>query len=131
MQQVARSGTSVLLATHALGDVAAICDYLVIVSESRVVLCDDIDFTVESHRILTAPSSDGLELPSGALPIDTRRSGREVSHLARLELPVIDQRWSMTEPTLQEIVMAYLRKGTDRTLESDKRNHFGRSGEQR
>ena len=63
MQQVAQSGTSVLLATHALGDVAAICDYLVIVSESHVVLCDDIDYIVESHRMLTAFPSEGLELP--------------------------------------------------------------------
>jgi ABC-2 type transport system ATP-binding protein len=129
MQQVAQSGTSVLLATHALGDVAAICDYLVIVSDSHVVLCDDIDYIMESHRMLTAFASDGLELPSGATAIDTHSSGRSVSHLTRLEMPVTDERWSITEPTLQEIVMAYLRKGMDRTLEPDEGNLFGQFGE--
>lgn len=129
MQQVAQSGTSVLLATHALGDVAAICDYLVIVSESHVVLCDDIDYIVESHRMLTARALDGLEVPSGATAIDTHRSSRSAAHLTRLELPVTDERWIITEPTLHEIVMAYLRKGKDRALELDEGNLLGHSGE--
>ena len=131
MQQVAQSGTSVLLATHALGDVAAICDYLVIVSDSHVVLCDDIDYIVESHRMLTALTSDGLALPSGATPIDTHSSGRSVSHLTRLALPVTENSWSITEPTLQEIVMAYMRDVAVRTSESDERHRLNQPGKQR
>ena len=118
MQQVAESGTSVVLATHALGDVATICDYLVILSHARVVLSDDIEFILESHRILSAARGDQLAPPEGARIIDTRVSSREVSHLARVTLPVDDPRWRVAEPTLEEIVLGYLREGTARPAET-------------
>ena len=114
MQQVAQSGTSVILSTHALGDVATICDFLVIIANGRVVLCDDMDYIFESHRLLLAVPSEGLALPTGATPIETRHSGREVSYLARMELPITDDRWAVAAPTMEEIILAYLRGGSDR-----------------
>jgi ABC-2 type transport system ATP-binding protein len=131
MQQVAQSGTSVVLSTHALGDIATVCDYLIILSHARVVLADDLDFVIESHRILTAALPDGLVLPPGVTVIDTRKSGREVSYLARIELPIIDDRWHVAEPTLEEIVLAYLREGTGRPDHAGGELTFGSSGEPR
>lgn len=131
MQQVAQSGTSVLLSTHALGDIATVCDYLIILSHARVVLADDLDFVIESHRILTAALPGGLVLPPGVAVIDTRKSGREVSYLARIQLPIIDDRWHVAEPTLEEIVLAYLREGTGRPNHAGGELTFGSSGEPR
>lgn len=128
MQRVADSGASVILSTHALADVAAVCNYLVILASGRVRLCDDIDYILESHRILSATPAANLALPAGSSAIDTHQSGREVSHLARLELPVSDARWTMAEATLEEIVLAYLRQSTDRpTLVGDPAHRPGAS----
>lgn len=116
MREVAERGTNVVLSTHALGDVGSICDYLVIMSHSTIVLADDLEFVVESHRFLSAASSKAPALPEGVTVIDTRTSSREVTHLARMTLPLIDETWQVTEPTLDEIIMAYLRLGTGSTL---------------
>ncbi|HUV58265.1 MAG TPA: ABC transporter ATP-binding protein [Acidimicrobiales bacterium] len=113
MREVAERGTSVVLSTHALGDVGSICDYLVILSHSKVVLHDDLEFVVESHRLLSASSSSTPALPDGVTVIDTRIGSRDVTHLVRLTLPLVEEAWGITEPTLDEIIMAYLRLGTD------------------
>lgn len=109
MEQVAQSGTGVVLSTHTLSDVSSVCDFLIIISHAKVVLCDDLDFVMESHRILKADASVGSDLPAGVTVIETRTSSREVSYLARLELPVRDDRWQILEPSVEEIALGYLR----------------------
>ncbi len=112
MQEVAARGTSVVLSTHALGDVQSICDYLIVMSRSNVVLADDVEFVVESHRFLSASSANTPNLPRGATVIETRLESREVTHLARIDLPLTDEIWHVSKPTLDEIILAYLRRDT-------------------
>lgn len=113
MREVAERETTVVLSTHALGDVGSICDHLVIMSHSKIVLHDDLEFVVESHRFLSAPTSATPALPDGVAVIDTRTGSRNVTHLVRLTLPLVEESWQISEPTLDEIIMAYLRLGTD------------------
>jgi ABC-2 type transport system ATP-binding protein len=115
MREVAENGTTVVLSTHALGDVGSICDYLVILSHSKVVLADDLEFVAESHRLLSASPSSAQALPEGVTVIDTRTSSRDVTYLVRLTLPIVEGVWQITEPTMDEIMMAYLRLGTNST----------------
>jgi ABC-2 type transport system ATP-binding protein len=103
--------TSVLMSTHAISDVAAICDYVVILSESRVVLSEDLEYILESHRLLSRGSSDGVSVPSGATVLEERRTTREVTYLVRLAMPLEPDGWRIERPTLDEIVIAYLRGG--------------------
>jgi ABC-2 type transport system ATP-binding protein len=129
MHQVAVSGSSVVLSTHALTDVSAICDFVVVLARSRVVLANDIDYVLASHRFLTANRDESLALPSGATVIAERHSARETSVLARIELPFFDSKWLVEQPTLEEIVMAYLRMGAPPQLGfGDETNSRGEGG---
>jgi ABC-2 type transport system ATP-binding protein len=119
MRQVADSGSSVILSTHSLNDVAAICDYVVVLSRSRVVLADDIEFVLESHRFISSPGDDVSELPEGAVLVDERSSARQTAALVRVELPLHETGWKIEQPTLEEIVMGYLREGTKSPRERD------------
>jgi ABC-2 type transport system ATP-binding protein len=119
MRQVAESGSTVVLSTHALNDVSAICDYVVVLARSRIVLSNDIDFVLESHRFLSAKRSENVELPPGVIPLDEQKSTRETTILARIELPLFDSRWVIEQPNLEEIVMAYLRQGAPSRLFDD------------
>ena len=102
---------SVLMATHAIADVAAICDYVVILSHSRVVLSEDLDYVLESHRLLSRGIDDGVSVPRGAVMLEERRSTREVTYLVRLAEPLERDGWRIERPTLDEIAIAYLREG--------------------
>jgi ABC-2 type transport system ATP-binding protein len=103
--------TSVLMATHAIADVAAICDYVVILSDSRVVLSEELDYVVESHRLLSRGIDDGVSAPRGAVVLEERRATREVTYLVRLAEPLERDGWRIERPTLDEIAIAYLREG--------------------
>jgi hypothetical protein len=70
-----------------------------------------MDFVLESHRFISAKRSENVGLPPGVIPLDEQQSARETTILARIELPFFDSRWSIEQPTLEEIVMAYLRQG--------------------
>jgi ABC-2 type transport system ATP-binding protein len=113
-RQVADSGSSVLLSTHALSDVAAICDFVVVLAHARVVLADDTDYIVETHRLLSRVGDQDNELPPGITVIHEERNARGQTLLVRVELPFDDEQWRVNRPTLEEIVLAYLREGTPR-----------------
>jgi ABC-2 type transport system ATP-binding protein len=111
MRQVADSGSSVLLSTHALSDVAAICDFVVVLARARVVLADDTDYIVETHRLLSRVGEQDIELPPGITVIHEERNARGRTLLVRVELPFNDDQWRVDRPSLEEIVLAYLREG--------------------
>ena len=100
---------SVLMSTHAIDDVAAICDYVIILSKARIVLSEDLDFVLESHRYLSRGVDDGVPVPRGATVLEERRTTREVTYLVRLAMPLERDGWRIERPTLNEIVIAYLR----------------------
>jgi ABC-2 type transport system ATP-binding protein len=112
MRQVADCDSSVLLSTHSLGDVVAICDYVVVLAHSRVVLSNDTEYVLESHRILSAVHDGDLLPPPGVSVINSQSSTRGQSLLVRVELPIDETQWRVERPTLEEIVLAYLREGS-------------------
>ncbi len=68
MQQVSGGEVTVVLSTHALEDVVAICDYLIVMAGGRVVVADDLEFILQSHRLVRA-GFDERRWPDGAVVI--------------------------------------------------------------
>ena len=63
MESAADTGVSVIFASHMIGDLERICDYLVILVASRVRLAGDIDELLASHHQLIGPRRDPATLP--------------------------------------------------------------------
>ena len=114
---------SVLMATHAIDDVSAICDYVIILSKSRVVLSEDLDYVLESHRLLSRGVDDGVPVPRGATVLDERRTTREITYLVRLGMPMERDGWRIERPTFNEIAIAYLRDRPRTSSTSSAINH--------
>ena len=55
---VVDSGTSVILSSHLVADLERVCDYLVVVVDSRVQVAGEIDELLGSHHRLTGPRRD-------------------------------------------------------------------------
>jgi ABC-2 type transport system ATP-binding protein len=113
---------SVLMATHAIDDVVAICDYVIILSKSRIVLSEDLDYVLESHRLLSRGLNDGVPIPRGATVLEERRTTREITYLVRLAMPLERDGWRIERPTFNEIAIAYLRDGSRSTSTSTERD---------
>lgn len=119
LQSVVDGHTTVLLSSHAVADLATICDYVIILSASRVQIADDLDYVLASHRLLIGSSEQSPKPPPGIVLLSETRSEREITLLVRVEQPVSDPSWRVVEPTLEEIVLAYLRDQSNVTETND------------
>jgi len=108
LRAVVQDGTTVLLSSHAIADLATVCDYLIILSASRVSLADDLDYVLASHRLLVGARD--ANAPAGADVVAATHTERQTNILVRVEEPISDTAWRVEEPTLEEIVIAYLRR---------------------
>ena len=109
LQTVVDDGATVLLSSHAIDDLATVCDYVIILSASQVQLADELDNVLASHRLLVGPASTAPVMPPGATVVSSVTTGRQVAMIVRSESPVTDPAWQVVEPSLDEIVIAYLR----------------------
>jgi ABC-2 type transport system ATP-binding protein len=110
LSSVVEHGTTVLLSSHALSDLDAACDYLIILSGANVVLADDLEHVREVHRLLVGLRRPLGDVPAGADIVSSSDTDRQSTWLVRCEEPISDPSWDVAEPTLEEIVLAYLRR---------------------
>jgi ABC-2 type transport system ATP-binding protein len=119
LSSVAEDGTTVVFSSHAIADLASVCDYLIVLSKAQVHLADDLEYIMASHRILSAPTEENPQIPPGVRPISQRESQRQFEVLARVEEPVRDTSWRISEPTLEEVVLGYLKEGLSEPHQND------------
>jgi len=108
MDTVADRGTTVFLSSHILSELEPVCDYLVILSNSEVQLSGETERILANHRILVGPREQAA--PEGGTVIATANAGRQTTLVVR-DLAHRSVGWQEIEPTLEEIVLAYLEVG--------------------
>jgi ABC-2 type transport system ATP-binding protein len=111
MEAVAEEGTTVVLSSHLTADLERVCDYLVVLSASRVQVLGDIEGLLASHALLTGPASNASSLALSAPVVAESATGRQATLLARtngarLRLP---DGWTSGTIALDELVLAYMR----------------------
>ena len=86
MEVVVEQGASVILSSHLVADLERVCDYLVVLVDSRVQVAGDIDELLASHHRLTGPRRDRDELP-GRPAGHRREPHRQAEHSRREHRP--------------------------------------------
>lgn len=104
----AEHGLTVLLSSHIIGDLERICDYLIVLARAQVALTGDLDDVVASHRLMVGPADavDACRHLHGI--ISETRAGRQATLLVRLNGQMFAPSWRVREPSLEEVVLAYL-----------------------
>jgi ABC-2 type transport system ATP-binding protein len=108
MDAVADGGLTVLLSSHLLADLERVCDYLVILSASRVQVTGQIDRIVAHHRLITGPRERAERIAARHSVVQARHSDRQSTLLVATDRTVTDPDWVVDVPSLEEIVLAYL-----------------------
>ena len=111
MEAVVDTGMTVVLSSHIVADLERVCDRIVILSQSRVLLAASIDDALASHRLLTGPRADAAAIARLQDVIRESHTERQTSLLVRSAGHVYDARWEVHEVDLEEIVLAYLGYG--------------------
>ncbi|WP_445394784.1 ABC transporter ATP-binding protein [Streptomyces sp. LE64] len=106
LAEATEHGTTVVMSSHILGELATACDFLLLVSEGRVRLGGGIDDLVAAHVHVTGRGAAG-ELAAHTV-VESRATGRGTSALIRPDGP-LPPGWEPTEPTLEDVLLAHLR----------------------
>lgn len=110
-EAVAEGELTIVLSSHLLHDIERVCDHIILLAASRTQLCEDIDQVLGSHKWLVGPRRDLDGLSRGIKVIRAIQTERESRLLARIDGPVVDPAWEVSDVDLEEIVLAYMGEG--------------------
>jgi ABC-2 type transport system ATP-binding protein len=110
MGTVVEHGTTVLLSSHIVSELEPVCDNLIILSASQVQVSGSIEALSTEHRVLVGPREAAP--PAGVEVISSTETGRQTTLLVRGAPQSRGPVWQDLQPSLEEIVLAYLARST-------------------
>jgi ABC-2 type transport system ATP-binding protein len=102
---------TVVMSSHLLTDLERVCDHLVILADGQTQLCDDIEHTLQTHRLLVGPRNAAIKDEAYTI-VKESHSANQTNLLVRLhDAKFRSPQWHAREVDLEEIVLAYMGQG--------------------
>jgi ABC-2 type transport system ATP-binding protein len=101
---VGELGVSVVLSSHLLGDLAQVCDHLVVLAQGRVQLVGDVAELLSVHHRLPGNAGALGALPSGARVVYTDRNANGGTAIVHSAAPI----QGSERADLEDVGMAYM-----------------------
>jgi ABC-2 type transport system ATP-binding protein len=108
MGVVAEHGVSVVLSSHLVADLERVCDYLIVLVDSRVQVAGEIDQLLASHHRLIGPRRDPNSLPANQEVIEAIHADRQSTLIVRTNDPIHDPAWTVEQLNMEDLVLAYM-----------------------
>jgi ABC-2 type transport system ATP-binding protein len=99
---------SIIMSSHLIGDLEHVCDYLVVLADSRLLLDGPVAELLASHHLITTRRRDAASLPPGVQVITQSHTDRQSNFLVRSTAPVIDAALAADPVDLEQLVLAYM-----------------------
>jgi ABC-2 type transport system ATP-binding protein len=112
MESVVDQHLTVVLSSHLLADVERVCDHLIVLAASEVVLAGEVEELLAAHRVISGPSRDPRSLPADQQVIQASHTNRQMTLLVRTTRPILDPAWTVSDVGLEELVLAYMSRST-------------------
>jgi ABC-2 type transport system ATP-binding protein len=116
MGSVAERGLTVILSSHLIADLEHRCDYLIVLSDSRVQVLGSVDELLAAHKTLIGPRTQGASIDGVDSVVRASTTERQTTMLVRTNGPIGDPAWIVHDVGLEELVLAYLAEPTAGTL---------------
>ena len=108
MEEVADSGVTVVLSSHLLADVERTCEYLVLLSASRVQFAEGTEELLGGHRMVSGPRDHAAALEAEHEVVHAEYSERQANLLVRTRRAITDPVWTVRPVSLEELTLAYM-----------------------
>jgi ABC-2 type transport system ATP-binding protein len=108
MEFKATQQVSVIMSSHLVADLERVCDYLIVLTGSRVRLAGEVEALLDTHWLLTGARRDPASWPSDWQVLSARHTDRQTTLLVRTDSPVVDPAWTVAQVGLEDMVLAYL-----------------------
>jgi ABC-2 type transport system ATP-binding protein len=113
MEAAAEHELSVVLSSHLVADLERVCDYLIVLVDSRVQVAGEVEELLATHHLLTGPRRDPATLPADQHVISASHTDRQSTLLVRTDAPIHDPAWTVGQVSLEDLVLAYMSRPTD------------------
>ena len=113
METVAEQETSVVLSSHLIGDIERVCDYLIVLTASRVRVAGETEVLLATHHRLSGARRNSHSLPPSWDVIEESHAGKQSTLLVRTADPVLDPAWTARPVSLEDLVLAYMSQPGD------------------
>jgi ABC-2 type transport system ATP-binding protein len=99
---------TVVMSSHLLADLERVCDHMIILASGETQLCEDIETTLKSHKLLVGVHKEAVDSDKYTI-IQQSDTARETSLLVRLnDSKYHDPHWHIRDVDIEEIVLAYM-----------------------
>ncbi|TMR88176.1 ABC transporter ATP-binding protein [Nonomuraea basaltis] len=112
MEATVEHAFSVVLSSHLVSDLERVCDFLIVLVDSRVQVAGESDKLLATHHRLTGPRRDPDRLPADQHVISASHTERQSTYVIRTDAPIHDPAWTVTQLSLEDLVLAYMEKHT-------------------
>ena len=108
MATASSTGATVVLSSHLIGELARVCDQLVVIAEGHLRLAGELDQILDEHKWVSGSTDDIARLPRGVKVIAGSAHERHSRVLARVDGPLLNPALTVSPVDLEDLVLAYL-----------------------
>jgi ABC-2 type transport system ATP-binding protein len=113
METAVEHQVNIILSSHLVSDIERVCDYLIVLADSRVHLAGEVEEIVSSNHRLIGARCDPPNYPTNQQVIDARHTDRQSILIVRSDGPVLEAAWTIEPVGLEDLVLAYMARGKD------------------
>jgi ABC-2 type transport system ATP-binding protein len=96
------------MSSHLVADLERVCDYLIVLVDSRVRVAGEVEDLLATHHLLTGPRRDPATWPADWRVISASHTDRQTTLLVRTGSPIDDPAWVVEQIGLEDLVLAYM-----------------------
>jgi ABC-2 type transport system ATP-binding protein len=108
MEAAVEHELSVVLSSHLVSDLERVCDYLIVLVDSRVRVAGEVEELLATHHRLTGARRDPTRLPADQQVVSASHTDRQTTLLIRTDAPIHDPAWTVSQIGLEDLVLAYM-----------------------
>ena len=110
IDSAAGTGITVMLSSHLVGELARVCDHLVVIRDGRVRLAGELDQLLAEHHWAAGSPDQTARMPAGVEVISRSRHERHTTLLVRSQQPLLNPSLTVKPVDLEDLVLAYLER---------------------
>ena len=108
MASATATGITVVMSSHLIGELARVCDHLVVIRDGHVRLAGELDQLLSEHHWVAGSPEQTTKLPTGVDVLSQSHHERHNTLLVRTQQPLLNPALTVTPVDLEELVLAYL-----------------------
>ncbi|MGH8961989.1 MAG: ATP-binding cassette domain-containing protein [Jatrophihabitantaceae bacterium] len=110
IESAVAAGITVVLSSHLVGELARVCDHLVVIRDGRVRLAGELDDVLSEHRWVSGAPDQTSRLPAGVEVVNESKHDRHNTLLVRTRERLLNPALTASPVDLEDLVLAYLER---------------------